>query len=565
MTASQIPDSLARKPDSLARKIVVTCALPYANGPIHVGHLIEYIQADIWVKHLRLQGHECHFVCADDAHGTPIMLKAQERGLSPEALIAEVKEEHTSSFTGFHINFDHYHSTHSDENKMLSEYIFKQLDEQGFILTKAIEQLYDSEKGLFLADRFVKGECPKCHASDQNGDNCDNCGATYDATDLINPYSTLSNAKPIKKETEQLYFNMAAFSDFLKDWIHSGSLQTEVANKLNEWLENGLEPWDITRQEPYFGFPIPGYPGKYFYVWLDAPIGYMASFKAYCENQPHLTFEDYWRADKQSPETKTELYHFIGKDIINFHGLFWPSMLKTAGFRLPNKLFVHGFVTVNGEKMSKSKGTFIKADTYLAELPAEYLRYYFACKINPRVEDLDLNLEDFLQRVNSDLVGKYVNLASRCAGFIHKKFDGTLASALPNPELFEEFTQSANTIAELYEDHEIGKCMREIMLLADKANQYIDQEAPWKRAKIDEELPSVQGICTQGLNLFRLLSIYLKPVLPETVQKVEAFLATPPLAWEDAQTPLLDHKIEPFKPLMQRITPEQLASLVAET
>lgn len=548
---------------SVARKLLVTCALPYANGPIHLGHLLEYIQADIWVRHHRLHNHECYFVCADDAHGTAIMLKAEELNISPETLIANSQQEHLNSFTQFHISFDHYHSTHSPENQALAEFIFQKLQGQGYIISKSIEQLFDPEKKLFLADRFVQGTCPKCHASNQNGDNCDVCGATYDATELIDPVSRLSDTQPILKTTEQLYFNMADFTDFLSEWTRSGALQSEVANKLSEWLDCGLTPWDISRQAPYFGFAIPNHPDKFFYVWLDAPIGYMASFKAFCEQQgAHPQFEEYWQ-QQNAEDSGTELYHFIGKDIINFHGLFWPAMLKTAKFRLPTNIFVHGFVTVNGEKMSKSKGTFIKADTYLECFPPEFLRYYFACKINPNVEDHDLNLEDFQQRVNSDLVGKYVNLASRCAGFLHKLFEAQLSDTLPDEALYQQFQQAADTVHNYYDSHEYGKCMRLIMQLADLANQYIDQQAPWKKAKNPEELACVQDICTQGLNLFRTLSVYLKPVLPSTIQKVESFLAIDPLTWQDSQTPLLAHKINAFKPLMQRITPEQLVTLTS--
>jgi len=467
--------------DSLTtpRKILITSALPYANGPIHLGHLVEYIQTDIWSRFQKMRGNECTYVCADDAHGTPIMLRAQAEGITPEKLIAKSSEEHQADFAGFNIAFDHYHSTNSPENKEFAEYIYNQLNAKGYISRKTITQSYDPEKEMFLPDRFVKGTCPKCKSEDQYGDNCEVCGATYSPTDLINPKSAVSGATPIEKETDHLFFELGQFEEMLKEWTHAGHLQTQIANKLDEWLETGLRGWDISRDAPYFGFEIPGETNKFFYVWLDAPIGYMSSFKAYCDKSG-LNFDEYWKQD-----SKAELYHFIGKDIINFHALFWPAMLSGAGFRTPNAVFAHGFLTVDGQKMSKSRGTFIMAKTYLDHLNPEYLRYYYAAKLSGRIDDIDLNLEDFAQRVNSDLVGKVVNIASRCAGFVVKKFDGKLATVWSTEAnvLYQSFAEKSEEIADLYEQREYGHAMREIMALADKANEYIAETAPWVLAK----------------------------------------------------------------------------------
>ena len=538
------------------RRMLVTSALPYANGPIHLGHLLEYIQTDIWVRFQKMRDVDCTYVCADDAHGTAIMLKAEEHGISPEQQIANVKLDHERDFADFGIRFDHYHSTHSEENRALSSMIFERNQRAGNILSRDINQLYDAEKGMFLADRFVKGGCPKCGAADQYGDNCEVCGATYAASELIEPYSTISGARPETRSVTQLFFNLPKFSDMLRDWIRSGSLQDSVANKLNEWLEAGLQPWDISREAPYFGFEIPGFPGKYFYVWLDAPIGYMASFKYYCD-QHGLDFDSYWGADSDA-----ELYHFIGKDIINFHGLFWPAMLEGAGLRKPTALFVHGFVTVNGAKMSKSRGTFIKARSYLDHLDAEYLRYYFAAKLTSKVDDFDLNLDDFVQRVNSDLVGKVVQIASRTAHFVNK-FGGTLSTELDNAELVADVQAAATSIAASYETREFGRAMRDIMALADRTNLYVQEKAPWKLAKQDGHEQQVLAICSTALNVFRLLVLYLKPVLPQLAEKAEAFLNIAPLSWADAETQLLGHQINAFTPLLQRIEPASISALLA--
>ena len=539
------------------RNILVTNALPYANGPIHLGHLLGYIQADIWVRFQRMQGNNCAYVCADDAHGTGIMLSAEKAGVSPEDFIDAVNLEHQRDFTDFLVDFDIYHSTHSEENKTFSSLIYERCKANGHINQRSITQLYDPEKGLFLSDRFIKGQCPKCKAEDQYGDNCEVCSSTYNATDLINPRSTISGATPIEKESTHFFFSLPDFSDFLKQWTRSGTLPNQVANKLAEWLDGGLQEWDISRDAPYFGFEIPGEPGKYFYVWLDAPIGYMASFKKLCESRTDLSFEDYWDAD-----SKNELWHFIGKDIINFHALFWPAMLKTSGFRTPTGISVNGFLTVNGQKMSKSRGTFIMAETYKQFLNPEYLRYYFAGKLGSNPDDLDLNLEDFVQRVNSDVVGKVVNIASRCAGFINKGFAGKLSAEISEPELIRECQQAASEIAELYEKREFAKAIRLIMSLADKANQYIAEKTPWVIAKENPQSTEVQDICSTGLNLFRLLVIYLKPVLPGLAKQVEEFLNVAALQWQDVESLLSDHQINPFKPLMTRVESSKVDAMV---
>ena len=537
------------------RKILVTSALPYANGPIHLGHMLEYIQTDIWSRYQKLRGHECYYICADDAHGTPIMLKAQQMGITPEQMIAQVQKEHEQDFADFNIQFDNFHSTHSDENRTLANSIYLKLRDGGYIKTKTISQLYDPEKNMFLPDRFVKGTCPKCKSEDQYGDNCDNCGATYSTTDLINPKSAVSGATPVMKDTEHFFFDLPAFEGMLKEWIQSGSLQQEMANKLGEWFEQGLQQWDISRDAPYFGFEIPDAPGKFFYVWLDAPIGYMGSFKNLCDKRGDINFDDFWGIDSTA-----EVYHFIGKDIVYFHSLFWPAMLDGAGLRKPTSVYAHGYVTVNGSKMSKSKGTFIKARTYLDNLDPEYLRYYYAAKLNSRIDDLDLNLEDFAQRVNSDLVGKLVNLASRTAGFISKRFDGKLAKITDN-SLADSFLAKSEVIAEFYETREFGKAMREIMALADVANGYVADAAPWQLVKQDDKQEEAHQVCSNALNLFRILVTYLKPVLPKLAQDVEGFLQLT-LTWDNLAQDLAEHEIAPFKALMQRIEMKNIEAII---
>ncbi len=539
------------------RKILVTSALPYANGPIHLGHLVEYIQTDIWVRYQKQRGHECYYVCADDAHGTPIMLRADKEGISPEQLIGEVWWQHTADFAAFGIAFDHYHSTHSEENRALSALVYGRLHDAGHISVRTITQAYDPVKEMFLPDRFIKGDCPKCGAPDQYGDSCESCGATYSPMDLKNAVSAISGEKPIAKDSEHYFFNLGDFAEMLAEWTYAGHLQPEVANKMAEWLKGGLQPWDISRDAPYFGFEIPNAPGKYFYVWLDAPIGYMASFKHYCDKHG-LDFNEFWGKDSTA-----ELYHFIGKDIIYFHALFWPAMLHGAHLRTPSAIFAHGFLTVNGEKMSKSRGTFIKAHTYLEHLNPEYLRYYFAAKLGAGVDDIDLNFDDFSQRVNADLVGKVVNIASRCSGFILKRFDGLLSGQCAEPALFEQFIIAHASIADYYETREYGKAMREIMALADKTNAYIDEKKPWLLAKEEGREQELQAVCSMGINLFRVLAAYLKPVLPTLAQASEAFLGSEINAWIDGLSPLLNHKINEFKPLMTRVEPDKIAAVVA--
>ncbi|NOR69976.1 MAG: methionine--tRNA ligase [Methylomarinum sp.] len=539
------------------RKILVTSALPYANGPIHLGHLVEYIQTDIWVRFQKQRGHQCHYVCADDTHGTPIMLRADREGITPEQLIAQVEQEHRADFDEFGVAFDNYHTTHSTENKELSALIYTRLRDGGHISKRTITQAFDPVKNMFLPDRFIKGECPKCGAKDQYGDNCEACGATYAPTELKNAVSVVSGEKPIDKDSEHYFFDLGDFAEMLKDWTTAeGNLQPEVKNKMAEWLENGLQQWDISRDAPYFGFEIPDAPGKYFYVWLDAPIGYMASFKNLCDKKG-LDFDEFWAKDSD-----VELYHFIGKDIIYFHALFWPAMLSGAGFRTPSAVFSHGFLTVNGEKMSKSRGTFIKARTYLEHLNPEYLRYYFAAKLTDGIDDLDLNFDDFSQRVNSDLVGKVVNIASRCSGFIKKRFDGKLSTQCAEPELFQQFIDANGSIAECYENREFGKAMREIMALADKANQYIDEKKPWLVAKEEGKDAELHDICSMGINLFRLLVAYLKPVIPVLAENAESFLNIDSQNWPADAQPLLDHEINKFKPLMTRVEADKIAAIV---
>ncbi len=543
------------------RDILVTSALPYANGPIHIGHLVEYIQTDIWARFQKMRGERCWYVCADDAHGTPIMLKARQEGITPEALIARVAEEHRADFDGFRVGFDNYHSTHSDENRHYASLIYARNRDAGHIAKRTIEQAYDPVEQMFLPDRFIKGECPKCGAADQYGDNCEACGASYSPAELKNPRSAVSGAVPEQRTSEHYFFRLADFEPMLKAWTRGGGLQGQVANKLDEWFDAGLQEWDISRDAPYFGFEIPDHPGKFFYVWLDAPIGYMASFQNLCDSPKgqaaRLEFDRFW-----APESTAEVYHVIGKDIIYFHALFWPAMLHGAGFRTPTAVFAHGFLTVDGQKMSKSRGTFIKARTYLDHLNPEYLRYYFAAKLGAGIDDIDLSLDDFQARVNSDLVGKVVNIASRTAGFISKRFDGRLAAGLPDQALFERFTAANAVIAEAFEAREYSRAVREIMTLADRANQYIDEQAPWVVAKQDGREAELQGICTQGLNLFRLLIGWLKPILPGTAEAAEQFLRIEPLSWDQLAQPLLDHEIAKFKPLMTRIESTQIAAML---
>lgn len=540
------------------RKILVTAGLPYANGPIHLGHLVEYIQTDIWTRFQKLQGNQCIYICGDDAHGTPIMLSAQQQGISPENLIAQMKQSHEHDFASFYVEFDNFYTTHSPENKQLVELIYQRLVENNDIEKHTIQQAYDPVKKMFLPDRFVKGECPRCGAKNQYGDNCENCGATYSPSDLKNPVSVVSGATPVQKESEHYFFRLDKHADMLKQWINDKHLQSEIVHKLTEWLKIGLKQWDISRDAPYFGFEIPNAPGKYLYVWLDAPIGYMASFKNLCNRDKNLDFDSYWNNSED-----TELYHFVGKDIIYFHALFWPAILTSAGFRKPNAIFTHGFLTVNGQKMSKSRGTFITAKDYLQHLNPEYLRYYFAAKLNNSIDDINLDFEDFTNRINSDLVGKVVNIASRSAKFINKNFAGDLSANLENQTIFDDCVNQANKIAALYENREYSHAVREIMELADKTNQYIDEKKPWLLAKTAGNESEVQSICTMGINLFRLLMIYLKPILPKMAKDVEKFLNTPSTRWEDIKQPLLNHAINAFKPLMRRVEKEKIVLLAA--
>ena len=548
------------------RKILVTSALPYANGPIHMGHMVEYIQTDIWARFQKLRGNSCYYVCADDAHGTPIMLHAEKRGISPEQLIEEISKEHQADFSDFLIGFDNFYSTHSPENKELAETIYLKLKKNGHIASKKIKQAFDPEKNMFLPDRYVKGECPKCGAKDQYGDNCEACGATYSPTELKNPVSAVSGATPIEKESEHLFFKLGDFEDMLRDWTgnsqnpgNHSAVQPEVSHKLKEWFDAGLMDWDISRDEPYFGFQIPESDNKYFYVWMDAPMGYIASFKNLCDKKG-INFNEYWDADSSA-----EVYHFIGKDIINFHALFWPAVLHGANFRKPTAIFAHGFLTVNGAKMSKSRGTFIKARSYLDHLNPEYLRYYFAARLNSRIDDLDLNFDDFTNRVNADLVGKVVNIASRCAGFIVKRFDKTLSANISEPELLKRISDAKESIADHYESREFHSAMREVMELADLANQYIDEKEPWVIAKQEGKEQELQDICSMGINIFKILMTYLKPVLPAMAEKVEAFLNVDELNWANIEQPLLSHGINKFKPLMTRVEKEKIETMIEES
>ncbi|HBW83386.1 MAG TPA: methionine--tRNA ligase [Gammaproteobacteria bacterium] len=541
------------------RKILVTSALPYANGDIHLGHLMEAIQTDIWVRLQKLQGHDCIWVCADDAHGTAIMLSAETQDITPEELIDRVNRQHQQDFADFLIGFDNFYTTHSEENRVFSESMYQTMDANGHIQRRSIRQLFDPEKNLFLADRYIVGTCPKCHAERQYGDNCEACGSTYNPSELISPRSAISGAVPIEKESEHLFFDLPIFKDMLKVWTRSGALQDQVANKLSEWLDQDLQQWDISRDAPYFGFEIPNAPGKYFYVWVDAPIGYMASFKNYCDREG-LDFDSYWL-----PDSDTELYHFIGKDIINFHTLFWPAVLTSSGYRTPTAVFAHGFLTVDGTKMSKSRGTFVNARTYLDHLDPEYLRYYLAAKLSSGIDDLDLNLEDFALRVNADLVGKVINIASRCAGFIHKGFDGMLAENPDNPDLLFEIQSIKAQVTEHFDSREYGKAIRLIMAQADKANQYINEKEPWVLAKADKQAAELHAICSTGINAFRLLLCYLKPVLPALTEKAEAFLNIDPLVWKDIDFLLTKHRINKFQPLITRVEPDKIKAMINAT
>ena len=538
------------------RRILVTSALPYANGDLHLGYMLEVIQTDIWVRFQKMQGNECHYVCADDAHGTPIMLKADEMGIDPEELIAGVSERHQADLNDFHIDFSQFHSTHSQENRHYSELIYNRLNDSGYIKKRVISQSFDPEKEMFLPDRYIKGECPKCGAEDQYGDNCEVCGATYSTTEIKNARSVISGAKPIEKDSEHYFFDLPQFEKELKNWTKAGHLQEQVSNKLAEWFEQGLQQWDISRDKPYFGFKIPGTEDKYFYVWLDAPIGYMASFKKLCDNSD-LEFDDFFEKGSD-----TELYHFIGKDIVYFHALFWPATLMGSNFRTPNAIFAHGFLSVNGQKMSKSRGTFILARTYLESLNPECLRYYYAYKLSSKIDDIDLNLEDFKQRVNSDLIGKVVNIASRSASFVVKKYDKQLSSESIEGDLYAEFVAASSEIAAHYEDRNFGQAMKSIMKLADKANQYIDDKKPWQLAKEEGKEQEVHEITSLAINLFRVLMTYLKPVLPEMAKQSEVFLNIDSLNWGDVKSPLTSHQINKFKPLMTRIEDDQIEAMI---
>ncbi len=529
------------------RKILVTSALPYANGSIHIGHLVEYLQTDIWVRNQKMSGNQCLYICADDAHGTPIMLKAQELGIEPEELIKKNYEEHRKDFSDFFIEFDNYHSTHSDENQEYSTYVYNQLKDKGDIVSKKIEQFYDDKAQMFLPDRYIKGGCPKCGAKDQYGDSCEVCGATYSSSEIINPISVVTNTPPVTKETEHYFFKLSNYSQFLKKWISEDTTQLEIRNKLNEWLSDGLADWDITRDKPYFGFNIPETKDKYFYVWLDAPIGYIASFKNYC-NKNNVDFDEFWNED-----SKTELYHFIGKDIAYFHALFWPAMLQGASFRKPDAIYCHGFLTIDGEKMSKSRGTFFNARTYLDHLEPEFLRYYFASRLTSKIEDIDLNFDDFQSRVNSDLVGKIINIGSRCAKFINKDFGNLLSSSGNNNKIINECLSVKIDIIKNYEERNYSTNIRLITSLADKVNKYLDMEKPWVKIKSGNDKDLVHRICTDGLNSFRILIGYLKPVLPSIAIKVENILSCDPLTWNNIEELIFEKEINKFEKIIARI------------
>ena len=544
-------------PHPSSRRILVTSALPYASGQPHLGHMLEYIQSDIWVRLHKMLGHTCYHVCGSDAHGTPIMLSAKKLNITPEQLVEQASQDYQAAFAAFNIQFDQFHTTHSEENRTLSEQIFHSLKDKGDISEKVIKQAYDQKASMFLPDRFVKGTCPSCRATDQYGDNCEACGNTYSPMELIDPLSVISGEPPIEKESSHLFFELNHYASQLKSWTEADHLQPQIKHKLNEWFESGLKSWDITRDGPYFGFKIPGRENQYFYVWLDAPIGYMASFKKLTQNQPEINFDEFW-----SPDSQTELYHFIGKDIVYFHALFWPAILMGSGFRTPTAIFAHGYLTINGQKMSKSRGTFITANQYLSHFDAEYLRYYYAAKLNEGVDDLDLNFEDFGARINSDLVGKFVNIASRVSKFINQNFDNQLSETLPNLALYTEFAESRHMIANYFQARQYNKAIREIMQLADKANRYIDDEKPWQKIKIETQFHEVQAICTQGLNLFRVLATFLKPVLPATTSKIEVFLNSGPLEWNALDTPLLGQTIKTYQPLITRIQTDEIQAMM---
>jgi methionyl-tRNA synthetase len=540
------------------RTILVTSALPYANGAPHLGHIVEYVQTDIWVRFQRLRGHDCLYVCASDAHGTPIMLKARQEGVSPEELIARFSAEQRRDFADFDVSFDNFHTTHSGENREVTHEIYRRLVAAGHIRRETIRQAYDEQARMFLPDRYVRGTCPRCGALDQYGDSCESCGATYTPADLKDAISVVSGTPPVQRESEHLFFRLGDFEAMLREWTGSGRLQPAVTAKLGEWFSAGLRDWDISRDEPYFGFEIPGETGKYFYVWLDAPIGYLGSFLQLCR-RTGLDFDRYWK-----PGSDAEVYHFIGKDIVYFHTLFWPAVLEGAGFRPPTAVYAHGFLTVNGQKMSKSRGTFITARAWLDHLPAEYLRYFYASRLGPGVEDLDLNLDEFVAKVNSDLVGKLVNIASRCAGFITRGSQGRLAAALPDPALYDEFVAAGDRIAEAYEGRDLAGAVREIMVLTDRANLYIDQRKPWLMAKDPARAAEVQGVCSQGLNLFRVLALYLKPIVPRLAAGAEKFLQLPDQRWEAAREPLLGTTIGAYDPLATRVDPAAIKALLAQ-
>ncbi len=548
---------------SRIRRILVSSALPYANGPLHAGHILEHIQTDIWVRYQRLRGHICTYISADDGHGTTTMIKAEELGIPPETLLEQMKQNHVRDFQGFHIEHDNYYSTHSEENRILSERIYNQCLQQGHIHTSEVEQLYDPDKQMFLADRFVSGCCPKCGAPDQYGNNCEVCGASYEATELLNPRSRLSGQTPVLKSSKHLFFDLPAFTDFLKQWVDGPAIHPSIRNKLGEWLTGGLAQWDISRDSPYFGFLIPGYKDKYFYVWMDAPIGYIASFQNLLTRRADLDFDDYWDAEKAAA-AGTEIHHFIGKDIVYFHALFWPAMLKCAGFRTPTRIHTHGFLTVNQSKLSKSRGgQSFEIASYLKHFDPEYLRYYFASRLSPGVDDIDMDLSEMARKVNSDLVGKLVNIASRCAKFINQHFDHRLSAQLPLESEFERAVAAGSEIAECFERADFAAGIRKIMALADDANEYIQQQAPWELIRNPETKDHAQAVCTQGLNLFRVLILYLKPVAPRLAGRAEDFLGTEPVSWANLEQPLLNRSIQPFTPLMKRLDEKALIRRMA--
>ena len=540
----------------MQRRILVTSALPYANGPTHLGGMTEMVQTDIWVRAMKLAGHDCLYVCADDTHGTPIMLQAAAEGITPEALIQRVGAERRSDFAAFNIDFDNYYTTHSEENRRLTVKMYRALAAAGHITRRSVRQAYDEKAGMFLPDRYVKGTCPRCGTPDQYGDSCENCGATYSTSDLVDPVSVVSGTRPVERESEHIFFRLGNFEEMLRKWTRSGTLQSAVANKLDEWFDTGLKDWDVSRDAPYFGFEIPDAPGKYFYVWLDAPVGYMASFENLCKRRG-LAFDDYWKADSTA-----ELHHFIGKDILYFHSLFWPATLEGAGLRKPTAVHAHGFLTVNGEKMSKSRGTFVTARRYLDTLPPDYFRYFLAAKLGPGLDDIDMNLGEFATRINADLVGKLVNIASRCASFIHRGYGGRLATELPDPALYREFVDAGAGILEAWESLEYAAAVREIMALADRANLYIDRNKPWLAAKDPARAAEVQAVCTQGINLFRVLMAFLKPVLPATAERAETFLGAPISNWNDIARPLLGTMINEYQPLATRVDATTVGKLL---